>query len=87
MKVAVILVLGLVLAGCVSGEAKRYIGPNGRSAYYVECVSRAENCSPEAIRLCPTGYRITKLKSGLTLSWQAETKLTDQYEMLIECNE
>jgi hypothetical protein len=87
MRILAIILLTTMLAACAAQHGRRYTGPNGRSAYYVECVGAEENCYPEARQLCPTGFRITKLESGLTLSWRDETKLADKFDMLIECND
>lgn len=87
MKIVAVVFVAIMLAACASKYSKRYTGPNGRSAYYVECSGVKENCYPAANNLCPSGYRITKLESGPTLSWRDETKLTEKFDMLIECNE
>lgn len=87
MKTAVIVLVTIMLAACASKYSKRYTGPNGRSAYYVECSGVKENCYPAANERCPAGYKITKLESGLTLSWRDESKMVDKFDMLIECNE
>lgn len=87
MRIVIVMLLMTLLAACAFQQDRRYTGPNGRSAYYVECVGRQENCYPESRQLCPTGFRITKLESGLTLAWRDETKLADQFTMLIECND
>lgn len=87
MRVLAIILLAGLLISCAPGYSKQYTGPNGRSAYYVDCLDRQENCYPTAGSLCPGGYRITKLESGLTLALRGGVRLTDNYDMLIECNE
>ncbi|TLM68936.1 MAG: hypothetical protein FDZ69_01670 [Deltaproteobacteria bacterium] len=87
MKIAAVILLAVMLSACGLNRGKQYIGPNGRSAYYVECLDRPENCYPEAQQRCPTGFGITRLDSGLTISFRGETKLADKYVMLIECKE
>jgi len=62
-----VAVLGAVLLASCAIEPKRFVGPNGKAAYSMECSGMGrtlEACYQKAGEICPVGYNIINSTSG-----------------------
>ena len=86
-----LLTLGaLALAGCAGIEPKPFVGPNGKTAYFMHCSGMGrtlEACYQKAGEICPGGYTIVNSTSGtvaVPISGGGVVATPD-YGLAIEC--
>ena len=73
-----------VLAGCVSTQ--EFKGPNGRTAYSMDCGNDLNACYHKAGEVCPTGYTILDRASGtVAVPFGGAFVAAPQHTLAIEC--
>ncbi|MCG2725280.1 MAG: hypothetical protein L6420_03310 [Elusimicrobia bacterium] len=89
MKKIWIIFIGLMFVGCASITPHQFKGPNARTAYSMRCsgLGRTLNkCYIKAGELCPEGYNIISLTSGVVaVPANGGVLAAPRHDMAIEC--
>lgn len=59
-----IVIMAVLMVGCASIVPSQFVGPNGKTAYSMECGGQLDACYKKAGELCPSGYLIVNSASG-----------------------
>lgn len=77
----------LAIAGCAI-KPEKFVGPNNKDAYTMDCGGDLATCYRKATELCPAGYTIINSTSGSQLVTNTYTKQSisiPQATLAIEC--
>ena len=83
----------LVLSGCLEVIPKRFIGPNGKTAYNMRCSGMGrtmDKCYQKAGEICRNGYNIIDISSSSFTTPNLSTGgviVGNKKEMAIECKD
>ena len=89
IKSIFLAIVSLLLTACVAVDPQQFVGPNGKSAYSMQCSGKGRTldaCYQKAGEVCPSGYTIIDRASGtLGVPMSGGTVMIPQHQMAIEC--
>ncbi len=88
----IMLIVPLILVACLSVEPQQFVGPNGRTAYSMDCsrsVRALDDCYKKSGEVCPKGYAILDRASSVVgiPQYGGGTLVVPQHHLTIECKE
>lgn len=90
ISIAIIVLIPLVLTACAAINPVAFSGPNGKSAYSMQCSGMGRTvdmCYQKAGELCPNGYLIIDKSNeivGMTSSY-GNVMMIPKNSLTIEC--
>ena len=76
--------MALFVMGCVSTQ--EFKGPNGKTAYSMDCGNHLNACYQKAGEVCPTGYTILDRASGtMAVPFGGAIVAAPRHNLAIEC--
>lgn len=90
MRKLLSLFILILLFGCASIEPIQFVGPNGKTAYSMQCSGMGKTldaCYVKAGEMCPKGYAIVDSRSATVAIPLANGGFlaAPEYSMAIEC--
>ncbi|MEO3988158.1 hypothetical protein [Plesiomonas shigelloides] len=89
MKSIIALSSVVLLSGCVGISPETFVGPNGKTAYSMECsgMGRTLNaCYKKAGDVCPGGYQIIENSSEMNFGrFNGNLMVANKRSLVIEC--
>ena len=83
------LIFPLLFSACASIDPQQFVGPNGKTAYSMECSGMGRTldaCYKKAGVVCASGYTIINLASGTVgVPVNGGTIMATEYNLAIEC--
>jgi hypothetical protein len=85
-----IVIMVVLMTGCASIEPSQFVGPNGKTAYSMDCSGMGRTldaCYKKAGEICPSGYLIVNSASGTVGVPLANggVLIAPQHNLAIEC--
>jgi hypothetical protein len=80
----------LALTACASITPRPFVGPNGKTAYSMQCSGMGrtlDDCYQKSGELCPSGYSIVSSTAGTVAvpTYGGGTLAVPDYGLAIEC--